>query len=479
MALRLRLALLFALGTTVVLAGAGVAFILQLQMSVEASLDPGLRARATAVAEELGSEDGLPVLVGVPDKILQVRTLDGQTLVPAQAGARPLLDTGQQQQAMSEEVSFTATVDGDRSRILATTAHTTAGRVLIVVGTGTDGADAAVGRATSALAVGGPVAVLLAGAGAWLLAGTALRPVERMRRQAAQIGDQDLGRRLAVPATRDEIAALGTTMNALLARLQGALERERGFVADAGHELRTPLAILRTELELAARPGRSREALVEAITLAGEETDRLIRLAEDLLLLARADNHQPFLRPTPLSLPDLIGVAAGGATAAAVDRAVTVTVHGPAELAIEADPDRLRQAVDNLLDNATRHAPPGSTIEITVSTPRAEVVDIEVADRGPGFPPAFLPHAFERFQRAEAARSRDAGGTGLGLSIVRAIAHAHGGDATATNRPDGGAAVLIELPVGTAFGSGAATTPPSRVLRPPGGRHRGAAQPET
>jgi signal transduction histidine kinase len=290
--------------------------------------------------------------------------------------------------------------------------------------------------------------VLLAGAGAWLLAGAVLRPVERMRRQTAQISDQDLGRRLAVPSTRDEIAALGTTMNALLTRLQEALERERGFVADAGHELRTPLAILRTELELAARPGRSRDDLVEAVTVAGEETDRLIRLAEDLLLLARADNRQLSLRAEPVALPDLLATAARGAATRAASRGVAVVVHGPSELPVPADPDRLRQAVDNLLDNATRHAPAGSTVDVTLSTPWPGVVAVEVADRGPGFPPEFLPRAFERFQRAEAARGRDSGGTGLGLSIVRAILAAHGGAATAGNRPGGGASVCIELPVG-------------------------------
>ena len=449
MPLRVRLALLFALATAVVIAAAGVAFLLQLRVSVDASLDVGLRARVTAVADGLGSGDGLAPS-GMTDAIVQVSTLDGRMLVSSpDAGAQPLLDPAQRQHALAGEVSFTATVNGDRSRVLATTAPAGGGgeTILMVVGTGTDVSDAAVERATSALVLGGPPAVLLAGAGAWLLAGAVLRPVERMRRQAAEISDQDLDRRLAVPSTRDEIAALGTTMNALLARLQEALERERGFVADAGHELRTPLAILRTELELAARPGRSRDALVEAVTLAGQETDRLIRLAEDLLLLARADNHQPFLRPAPLSLPDLLGAAVRGAGSRSAERAVTVTLHSPTELGIEADPDRLRQAVDNLLDNATRHAPRGSVVDVTVSTPRPDVVSVEVADRGPGFPPEFVPHAFERFHRAEAARSRDGGGAGLGLSIVRAIAHAHGGRAVATNRPAGGAAVTIEVPI--------------------------------
>ncbi|HZD14554.1 MAG TPA: HAMP domain-containing sensor histidine kinase, partial [Pseudonocardiaceae bacterium] len=231
-----------------------------------------------------------------------------------------------------------------------------------------------------------------------------------------------------------------------LARMQEALERERSFVADAGHEPRTPLAILRAELELAARPGRSRDELVDAVSHAGVETDRLIRLAEDLLLLARADNAQPSLRPVPLVLPELLGAAARGAEARAAARGVTVAVHTPAELTVVADPDRLRQAVDNLLDNATRHAPSGSVVEITATANGTGMIVVEVADRGPGFPVEFLPDAFERFHRADAARTRDGGGTGLGLSIVQAITEAHGGHASVGNRPGGGATVTLELP---------------------------------
>jgi two-component system OmpR family sensor kinase len=425
MPLRLRLAMLFALGTAVVIAVAALALVLQLRVSLDASVDAGLRARVRAVADELASEGTLPQL-GPTAQIVQLRGLDGRLLASSPvAGTQPLLDATQRQRALAGHVSFTTTVSGDRSRLLATTVPVGGQRVLIVVGTASDVSDAAVDRVETALIVGGPPAVLLAGAGAWLLAGGALRPVERMRREAADISDRDTGRRLAVPSTRDEIAALGATINGLLARLQEALERERSFVADAGHELRTPLAILRAELELAARPGRSREALVEAVNHAGEETDRLIRLAEDLLLLARADNAQPFLRPVPLLLPDLLGGAVRGARASA--RGVTVALRSPADLTVVADPDRLRQAVDNLLDNATRHAPSGSVVELTAGANSTGMITVEVADRGPGFPVKFLPTAFERFHRADAARTRDGGGTGLGLSIVAAITEAHGG----------------------------------------------------
>lgn len=455
--------MLFACGTALVIAVAGVGFVLQLRVSLDASLDPGLRARVAAVADEMTAPD---LVAGVPqfrplDGIVQIRALDGRLLAASpDGGTGPLLDSAQRRQALAGEVSFTGTVRGDRSRVLATTAASEVGRVLVVVGTGTDVSDAAVDNVRNALLLGGAPAVLLAGVAAWLLAGAALRPVERMRRQAAAIGDRDIGRRLALPATRDEVAALGATFNALLDRLQAALERERGFVADAGHELRTPLAILRTELDLAARPGRTREALVEAIHEAGQETDRLIRLAEDLLLLARIDNAGPLLRPVPTVLPELLQSVARGAGARAAARAVTVTVSSPRGLTVMADPDRLRQAVANLLENATRYAPPGSGVQVTAA-PSGGMVTVEVSDRGPGFPEDFLPHAFERFQRAEAARSRDNGGTGLGLSIVQAIARAHGGEATVANRVGGGAVVCLRIPAGELHPPAAADEPTS------------------
>jgi signal transduction histidine kinase len=148
-----------------------------------------------------------------------------------------------------------------------------------------------------------------------------------------------------------------------------------------------------------------------------------------------------------VSLPDLLGAAAGVASPRAADRNVAITVRAREALRLQADPDRLRQAVDNLLDNATRHAAPGGVVELSATTPRPGTVAVAVADDGPGFPPEFLPHAFERFHRAEASRSRDVGGAGLGLSIVLAIARAHAGCVVAANRPDGGAVVTIELPL--------------------------------
>jgi signal transduction histidine kinase len=325
---------------------------------------------------------------------------------------------------------------------------------ITVAGVPTDVADAAQARARLALLIGGPPVVLAAGLGGWLLTGAALRPVGRMRRRLEEITEYDTNARLPVPATGDEIAALAFTMNGLLDRLARALARQRAFTADAGHELRTPLTALKAELELAARPGKSREALADAIQAAAGDADRLIRLAEDLLLLARADEGTSFLAPARIDLSSELHAAARRFASTAAARGVAISVQAAGQLDVVADRGRVRQALDNLIDNAVRHAPPGSTVEVTgrcaVATGgdggRRQVVAVEVRDHGPGFPREFLPRAFERFQRADPARGRADGGAGLGLAIVATITRAHHGTVAAGNHPSGGARVRIELP---------------------------------
>ncbi|HEY0577655.1 MAG TPA: HAMP domain-containing sensor histidine kinase [Pseudonocardia sp.] len=447
MPLRLRLALLFALATALAIAVAGFGFLLQLRISLDASLDSSLVSRASALVDEVSAAGMGSLRLGQDEEPAQFLTVDGQVLAssPELAG-RPALDPEQRRQvAAGRTLTFTTNLAQERTRVLART--TNAPGTLVVVGTGTDISDAAADHVAYAILLGGPPAVLIAGFAAWLLAGAALRPVERMRRETAEISEHDTTGQLAVPPTRDEIAALATTMNALLDRLRAAVVRERGFVADAGHELRTPLAMLRAELELAARPGRSRVELAEAVEAAGQETERLIRLSENLLLLARAEGGPSFVRAVPTPLHELLTAAARGANAYGADRSVTVEVDCPLDLTVTADPDRLRQALDNLLENAIRHSPVGEVVLLAARQPNSPTsLRITVRDHGAGFPPEFIPHAFERFRRADTARARIDGGAGLGLAIVRAIILAHGGEALARNHPTGGAVVVLHLP---------------------------------
>lgn len=458
MPIRLRLAALFALGTALVVVVGSVVFVHFLAAGLRSSVDSGLRARADVIATTLDSLAAASAVVpvatvqGQGEGIAQVFDSTGRMVGSSSgAGDAPLLSAAQLIRARSGPVRLSTTLNssgdssraGEHTRLLALPVDRPGGPWVIVVGASLEVNDTALQRVTRAAVLAGFPAVLVGAAGAWLLASAALRPVERMRRQVAEISEHDRDTAIGVPGTRDEIAALARTMNGLLGRLQAALARERGFVADAGHELRTPLAILRTELELASRPGRSQVELVGAVAAAAEETDRLARLAEDLLLLARTDGRDT-LRTEPTDLYRLCAAAVERARALGQVRDVELALDAPQPLECELDPDRVRQAVDNLIDNALRHAPPGSVVTVRARYAAGEA-RIEVIDDGPGFPPEFLPHAFERFRRADAARARQHGGAGLGLAIVQSIAQAHGGRATAANRPEGGAVVRIEL----------------------------------
>ncbi|KJE25148.1 signal transduction histidine kinase [Frankia torreyi] len=476
MPLRVRLTLLFALGTALVLLLAGTLFYLLLRANLRDAVDTDLRTRADVLTARLadriaagepvpGRGDPAALLTGA-GSIAQVLTPEGRPLASsADAGTAPLLAVDERARARSHPVWIASDADdralpAGQARLYAVPVRAAAGGspLVAVVGTPTHLTDRAEDRVRNVMVTATAPLIALSGLAAWLLSGAALRPVDRMRRQAAEMAASDLGTagdgfQLAVPATRDEIAALARTMNDLLARLHAARARDRAFVADAGHELRTPLTVLRAELELADRPGRSAEQLREAIHTAAEETDRLIRLAESLLTLARMDGGH--VRRGPLALDELLDRAARAAAGYAASRGLRLDVTVPAgdrPLTVFGDPDLLRQAVDNLLANGVRHAPPGSAVELRGhrAPGRADgvpgVVVVQVRDHGAGFPAAFLPHAFERFRRADAARGRDDGGAGLGLSIVAAIAAAHGGTVEAANDPGGGALVTITLP---------------------------------
>jgi two-component system OmpR family sensor kinase len=468
-ALRWRLAVMFALATAAVLAVAAVVVLRVMQHNLDDSVHSRLRGREASLARlVLTRSDALrnrPLrsdLLHSPytpeaDETAQIFAPDGNVVLSHDVRShRPLLDGHQFDAARTSPVEFRASqgTAGSAQLVRASAATDLEGdRWVVVVGADLTGVDAVLSRLRTGFAVGGAIGIGLAASGAWLLAGATLRPVEKLRREAEVISAADTSASLPVPGTRDEVAELARTMNRLLGRLQHALSQQRRFVADAGHQLRTPLTVLRAELELASRPHRTREELREAVTFAAVETDRLIQLAEQLLLLARADEGSHLLELAPTSLHPLLVNAAEDAMRTRTD--VDVRVDAPEEVTVLADRERLRQAVGNLLDNALRYAPPRSRISVRLRSqtrPSGRLAVIEVADRGMGFAAQFLPRAFERFERGD---SPNGGGNGLGLAIARGLARAHGGDAVAMNQPGGGALVRLELPLSAAPSSDA------------------------
>jgi signal transduction histidine kinase len=450
MPIRLRLALLFAVAFTVVYSLGAWLLVTRLSSAVLHKTDTQLAAQLSQAAAYLPSDEGGGSRFAAGGSLASggavVQVIDSSGRVrgtSSEAESEPLLTGRELQRARHARITLTLRVDEVPERLVAGPLAGHPGWVAIA-GVSLRSAEATLGDVTGGVVIGGAAFILIASAGAYGLARAALSPVERLRREAAAMSERDPASRLPVPQTRDEIAALARTMNDLLARLQAALARQRAFVADASHELRTPFAILRGELELAARPGRSREELAAAVAVTGEEVARLTRITDDLLLLARDDADQLSLWREKTQICSLLAASTRHAPQAE-GPAVTCTVDAPAGLAAVVDQGRIRQAVDNLVDNALRFAPAGTQVIISAWADGRDLV-IEVSDSGPGFPAGFLPHAFERFRRPDSGRSRSDGGAGLGLAIVAAIARAHGGQATARNKPGGGAAVTLRLP---------------------------------
>jgi signal transduction histidine kinase len=439
----------------VVLGATGLFVYLRLGHELDDSAEEALRSRADEVAA-LSREPGSGLrqprarrLSEQEDSFAQLLDTAGRVVdTSSRARPEPVLTAEEIARARTGTIIVTQSVpgvEGGTARLLATPIRARGRDRIVVVGATEADRNEALHNLRRLLLIGGPVALLLASLAGYGVATAALRPVERMRRRAADISTAEPGMRLPVPPTDDEIGRLGTTLNQMLARLEAAFERERTFVSDASHELRTPLAVLKTELELALGRGRSAEQLEAAVGSAVEETDRLVQLAEDLLVIARFDQGRLPVRLAPVDVDHVLTDVRARFAIRSRETNRQLVADAPDGLRLTADPERLRQALANLVDNAFRHGK--GTVRMSARASNGSV-ELHVSDEGPGFPPDFLDAAFERFTRADEGRGR--GGTGLGLAIVEAIARAHRGHASASNRPEGGADVWLELPAGQA-----------------------------
>jgi two-component system OmpR family sensor kinase len=436
--IRTRLTLVFSGLTLVVLATAAAALLLGFRAEMRSTVDERLSSRFSSMEDDPRSAG---TVATTDEEFVQYVAPDG-TLLTSRGPKERLLPS-----SLTEGLAAPRFFDRDiRTIEELVPVRVLAGPVdqggVLMVGVDVEDQREAVLRLTTLVAVGGPVLLLALSVLGWILAGAALRPVEELRSEAAAISASEPARRLPVPETGDELQRLAETLNGMLDQLHEALDRERRFVDEASHELRTPLGVLMAEVDLALKEPRSREELEAALRSIAQETERLRRLTQDLLVLARSDRGRLPVHRVEVDVSGIVERVAAEFRDRARSAGVSLRVAG-SNVHARVDGDRVRQAVENLVDNALRHAGPGGSVEI-----RADLdgngLHVVVSDSGAGFPRDLLDRVFEPFARADDDREPD--GAGLGLAIVQAVAEAHGGSTTARNLEGGGASVSVDLP---------------------------------
>ncbi|MGH3379785.1 MAG: sensor histidine kinase [Actinoallomurus sp.] len=434
----------------VVLVAGGVLLELRLERALDQGINQSLRAQLAEVTAltrqaDTGLQQGIPTGRG-GDIFAQVLASGGTVIdATSQLSGRPVLTPPELRRALRGPLQVdkpSIRAFHGPARLLAVPLRAQDQNVLVVVGASLTDRNQALQSLRTELLVGGPTALVVVALAGYLLARAALRPVERLRAETNELSASNLGRRLTLPTADDEIRRLGLTLNALIARLEASLQRERRFVADASHELRTPLALLKTELDLAMNRPRTHNELAAAVRSASAETDHIANLAEDLLVLARADESGLPLRRSPADVAELLERVARRYARRASEAGRAITIDADAAGVADIDAARLEQALSNLVDNALRHGAGAITLR---AARRRDELEFHVLDEGSGFTPEYLPRAFERFSHPDNARTGHS--TGLGLSIVAAIAGAHGGTATAANTPPRGSDIRITLPL--------------------------------
>ncbi|MBY8878833.1 sensor histidine kinase [Actinacidiphila acidipaludis] len=427
MGVRLRTTLTATAAVAVALCLASVALFAALDASLAASTKAtALQDAKARAAEQLRAAGGAPPPgSGLPGPPALVAGESGG----GQGGTQDRPDPGES----------VVTTEGANGQLVVTQVVATRQGAVTVRGTASLApARAAMNTLTDVLVPGVPALLALVALLTWLAVGRVLRPVSAIRAKVAEITAHGLHERVPEPDTRDEIAALARTVNATLDRLRTAVDAHRQFVADAAHELRSPMAVLRTRLELA---GPAEKALAaEAL----DDVARLQSLTSDLLLLARLDAHEP-LRAREV---DLAQVVAEEAARPRPRPDVAVALHLDPDVTVHGSPEHLRRLVANLVDNAVRHAATSVTVSLAAGHDRGgRQAVLEVADDGPGIPPEHRRTVFDRFTRLDHARPRDTGGAGLGLPIARDIATEHGGTLTVVPHDHGGARLRAVLPL--------------------------------
>jgi signal transduction histidine kinase len=435
---RFRVTTIAVLVVAVVLVGSAMALFAQqrrvlldsLDESLVVELDGMLSGREpTSPLDPVVDDDGVAQLVDGDDVLASTPNVAGRGPIappPERPRVARTIDEVLPDDGPFRVVSDVTTIDGRA--------------VVVHVGAPTDDIEDAVAVLRGSVLVGIPVVVALLGAMVWLLVGRTLAPVESIRARVATIGPGGSDQRVPVPATGDEIAMLAETMNQMLGRLEDGINRERRFVADASHELRTPLTRVRTAVELdLAHPDQSdTEATLRSVL---GEMVALERLVDDLLTLARQDATQATVPDRPVDLDEVVWRSVERLRGTST---VRVDTTGVSAAQVTGDERQLDRALSNVVENALRHARTVVGISVGEIDGRAEVA---VADDGPGIPTELGGRIFDRFARADEARHRADGGTGLGLAITRDIIERHGGTAEVDQAHQGGARLVLRLPL--------------------------------
>lgn len=438
--LRARVSLIFILGTTAAVAVVLVVFYAVLDTQLKHAQEEGLSVRSDILSAAIRAGD---MDVIERDPLAQYYGPRGDVVESSYSlGDRRLLSVveARRLESRGSDHELDLETSGDSAvRLLSVPLNDG----LLTVGVSADPVVTARARLIEVLSVAAPLLMTVVAVAGWRTVHAALAPVDRLTKEAEAISSLESEARLTPVPGEDEIARLARTLDRMLERLRVAFSRERGFVDDASHELRTPIAVMRGELELAQSAAASGDAagLDRALRAAVVENERLARLAEDLLLLARERAGSVLVRQSQLDLMDLAWAEARRLSPV-LDLSAKVTGD---PVVVPGDADRLRQVLANLLVNS--RAAGATRVEIRI-VDGPMYVELIVADDGPGFDPQVLEAAFERFVRGGNARTRGTGGAGLGLAIVRAVVTAHGGTAALANgRPLGGAVVTIRLPL--------------------------------
>jgi heavy metal sensor kinase len=457
MTLRVRFALWAALLLLVVLVAFGAFVYFRTKQGLEAAIDDSLRLSASQAIATVNLEDGQVVLgdslietgptADLQERGLTLRLLDSSGQVLQVFGPfRDLpLDPLRLATALAGQSGFATVTDpggGDQVRIYTVpVAENGQTRGLVQVAQSLGTVRDTLDQLLSALLLGGPLLVLAAATGGYLLAGHTLAPIDHITRTARRISAEDLSARINLPATNDEVGRLAATFDEMLARLDDSFRRERQFTADASHELRTPLAAMQAILSVMRERPRSPEDYELAMADLSEEADRLRSLVEDLLRLARGETRQVAVREA-VDLSALLRDVTDSLRPLAEAKGLTLTCDVPGGLTLQGDSDALIRLFINVLDNAMKYTEDGG-VTLAACDDR-ERIRVTVADTGIGISMEHLPHVFDRFYRAD--KSRSGPGAGLGLAIALEVARAHGGTLEAESTLGVGTTFTVDLP---------------------------------